>query len=58
MMDHVWRERLPMADRLFAVAPADAQAFAIARRCEATRHALISAAKALRDLARNATKKK
>jgi CelD/BcsL family acetyltransferase involved in cellulose biosynthesis len=57
MIDHVWRERLPIADWLFAVAPADAQAFAIARRCEATRHALISAAKALRDLARNAMKK-
>jgi CelD/BcsL family acetyltransferase involved in cellulose biosynthesis len=52
MIDHVWRERLPIADCLFAVAPADAQAFAIARRCETTRRALISAGKALRDFLR------
>jgi len=46
MIDHVWRERLTLADRLIGVRP---QApFAAARRLEALSNATIRAAKAIR----------
>jgi hypothetical protein len=47
MIDHVWRERLPLCDRLIAVRP---QApFARARYLEAVRSLAIAQAKSLRD---------
>jgi CelD/BcsL family acetyltransferase involved in cellulose biosynthesis len=49
MIDHIWRERLSVVDCLFAAAPADAKAFALARSCESARRALINGAKNLRD---------
>jgi len=50
MIDRVWRERLPLADRLIAVRP---QApFAMARRLEGLRNAAIDTAKAIRDRVR------
>jgi hypothetical protein len=48
MIDHLWRERLPLADRLIGVrGPA---AFAAARRLEAARRAAFTGAKRLRGL--------
>jgi CelD/BcsL family acetyltransferase involved in cellulose biosynthesis len=47
MIDHIWRERLPLCNRLIGVgqhAP-----FAIARRLEALRSAAIAGAKSVRD---------
>jgi CelD/BcsL family acetyltransferase involved in cellulose biosynthesis len=47
MIDHIWRERLPLCDRLIAVRP---QApFSSARYLEAMRSAAIAQAKAARD---------
>jgi hypothetical protein len=47
MIDHIWRERLPLCDRLIAVRP---QApFSGARYLEAMRSAAIAHAKAARD---------
>jgi CelD/BcsL family acetyltransferase involved in cellulose biosynthesis len=46
MIDHLWRERLALADRLIAVRPH--AAFASARRLERLRAAGIGAAKAIR----------
>jgi len=47
MIDHIWRERLPLCDRLIGVRP---QApFSSARYLEATRSAAIAHAKAARD---------
>lgn len=48
LVDHLWRERLGIHDRLIAVKPAPA-AFAVARALEETRRAGIVAAKSLRD---------
>ena len=46
MIDHIWRERLALADRLIAVRP---QApFPAARRLEKLRHAAIATARAVR----------
>jgi CelD/BcsL family acetyltransferase involved in cellulose biosynthesis len=47
MIDHIWRERLPLCNRLIGVRP---QApFAIARRLESLRSAAIAGAKTVRD---------
>jgi CelD/BcsL family acetyltransferase involved in cellulose biosynthesis len=46
MIDHIWRERLPLADRLIAVRPDAAASFALARAFERLRRAAIDAAKA------------
>jgi CelD/BcsL family acetyltransferase involved in cellulose biosynthesis len=48
MIDHLWRERLAVADHLFAVRPAPL-AFPLACRLEALRRSAIAAAKSLRD---------
>ena len=48
MIDHLWRERLVLCDRLIAVRPA-AMGFAIARRLESLRRFGFNAAKSLRD---------
>ena len=48
MIDHLWRERLSLCDRLIAVR--GRTAFAAARRLEALRAALIAGAKGLRPL--------
>jgi CelD/BcsL family acetyltransferase involved in cellulose biosynthesis len=46
MIDHIWRERLTLADRMIAVRPR--APFAAARRLEMLRNAAVAAAKALR----------
>jgi CelD/BcsL family acetyltransferase involved in cellulose biosynthesis len=46
MIDHIWRERLTLCDRLLAVRPE--APFAYARRAEALRRAAVSAAKRAR----------
>ena len=50
MIDHVWRERLPLADRLVRPGPAGRAAFTVTRTLEAMRHSAIVAAKRGRDL--------
>jgi CelD/BcsL family acetyltransferase involved in cellulose biosynthesis len=52
MIDHVWRERLPLADRLVRVGPRGRGAFALARTLETALRAAIGAAKGARDLIR------
>jgi hypothetical protein len=47
MIDHVWRERLALADKLLCVG--SVRSFALARSLEALRRASIMTAKALRD---------
>jgi CelD/BcsL family acetyltransferase involved in cellulose biosynthesis len=47
MIDHVWRERLALADKLVCVG--SVRAFALARSLETLRRAAIMTAKALRD---------
>jgi CelD/BcsL family acetyltransferase involved in cellulose biosynthesis len=47
MIDHVWRERLALADKLVGVG--SVRSFALARSLEALRRAAIMTAKALRD---------
>jgi CelD/BcsL family acetyltransferase involved in cellulose biosynthesis len=49
MIDHVWRERLVLADRLMRIGPDGSLAFALARRLEALRRGVMAAAKAARD---------
>jgi hypothetical protein len=46
MIDHIWRERLTLCDRLIAVRPT--APFAAVRRLEMLRNAAIAAAKAVR----------
>jgi CelD/BcsL family acetyltransferase involved in cellulose biosynthesis len=53
MIDHVWRGRLTLADRLIAVGPSRSFGFALARRLERLRRAAIGAAKALRSAVRH-----
>ena len=48
MIDHVWRERLALSDRLIALRPS-ALPFALACRIETLRRSAIAAAKAVRD---------
>jgi hypothetical protein len=47
MIDHVWRERLPLSDRLIALRPS-AMRFALACQLEAVRRAATNTARALR----------
>lgn len=51
MIDHIWRERLELADRLIAVR--GSARFALACRLEAARRAAIATAKAMRDMMRS-----
>jgi GNAT acetyltransferase-like protein len=50
MIDHVWRERLALADRLVSVGRGKSFGFALARALEQMRRTAISGAKALRDV--------
>jgi CelD/BcsL family acetyltransferase involved in cellulose biosynthesis len=52
MIDHIWRERLPLADRLVRPGPYGGAAFAFTRALEAARTGAIAAAKRARDLLR------
>jgi CelD/BcsL family acetyltransferase involved in cellulose biosynthesis len=52
MIDHIWRERLPLANRLIRPGSAGHAAFAVTRALEAMRHRAIAAAKRGRDLIR------
>jgi CelD/BcsL family acetyltransferase involved in cellulose biosynthesis len=52
MIDHIWRERLTLADRLIAVGPATSLRFTLACALEAVRRTAIDAAKAMRDKVR------
>jgi CelD/BcsL family acetyltransferase involved in cellulose biosynthesis len=49
MIDHIWRERLALADRLICVGPRQGARFALAYGLEGLRRAAIAAAKALRN---------
>jgi len=49
MIDHIWRERLPLADRLVQPGPHGQAAFAFTRVLEAARTGTIAAAKHARD---------
>jgi CelD/BcsL family acetyltransferase involved in cellulose biosynthesis len=48
MIDRLWRERLPLSDRLFMVRPEAGLSFALATRLEAMRRLAIGQAKRLR----------
>jgi CelD/BcsL family acetyltransferase involved in cellulose biosynthesis len=52
MIDHIWRERLPLADRLVRPGPDGGAAFALTRFLEAARTGALAAAKRARDLLR------
>ena len=52
MIDHIWRERLGLADQLMSVGPQQRRAFALAGALERARRAAIAGIKELRDLAR------
>ena len=52
MIDHIWRERLALADRLIDVRAGRTAAFACACTLETLRRAGVAAAKAVRDLLR------
>jgi CelD/BcsL family acetyltransferase involved in cellulose biosynthesis len=52
MIDHIWRERLPLADRLVQPGPRGGAAFAFTRALEAARIGAIAAAKHTRNLVR------
>jgi CelD/BcsL family acetyltransferase involved in cellulose biosynthesis len=52
MIDHIWRERLPLADRLVRPGAYGGAAFAFTRALEAARTGAIAAAKLARDLLR------
>ncbi len=49
MIDHVWRERLELADRLINVAAGCSAEFALMHALETTRRSALGAGKALRD---------
>jgi hypothetical protein len=49
MIDHIWRERLALADRLMWIGPGQWPAFAVAHALETLRRTAIATAKALRD---------
>jgi CelD/BcsL family acetyltransferase involved in cellulose biosynthesis len=53
MMDHIWRERLGLADRLMRLGPRGQLAFAVACTLERLRRAAIAGVKWVRDLARS-----
>ena len=48
MIDHIWRERLSLSDRLIALRPS-AMPFALACRIETLRRSTLATAKATRD---------
>lgn len=50
MIDHIWRERLVLTDRLICVGPNGIAGFAAARAFETLRRGLAMSAKAMRDL--------
>jgi CelD/BcsL family acetyltransferase involved in cellulose biosynthesis len=52
MIDHIWRERLALADRLICVGPGQGLRFAVAYGLESLRRAAIAAAKTLRNALR------
>jgi CelD/BcsL family acetyltransferase involved in cellulose biosynthesis len=52
MIDHIWRERLALADRLVRPGPSGRAAFAVTRTLETMRRGAIAAAKRGRDLIR------
>jgi CelD/BcsL family acetyltransferase involved in cellulose biosynthesis len=52
MINHVWRERLALADQLISVGPQQRGAFALAGALERARRAAIAGVKRLRDLVR------
>ena len=52
MIDHVWRERLELADRMIRLGPDGGTAFRLACALEAARRAAIRGAKSLRQLVR------
>jgi CelD/BcsL family acetyltransferase involved in cellulose biosynthesis len=52
MIDHIWRERLTLADRLVRVGPGGSVTFALACALETARRAAIGGARTLRDLLR------
>ena len=52
MIDHIWRERLPLADRLIGIRRGDVAAFTCARMLETLLRRVIAAAKTARDLIR------
>ena len=52
MIDHVWRERLALADRLIRLGPEAAPCSALAGALEASRRAAIHAVKSLRRVVR------
>ena len=54
MIDHVWRERLALSDRLMCVAKCDPTLFSHLCRLESLRRRAMSAAKRLRNLLRRA----
>ncbi len=54
MIDHIWRERLALSDRLICVVKCDAALFAHACKLETWRRKAMAMAKRLRDLLRRA----
>jgi hypothetical protein len=52
MIDHIWRERLPLADRLIDVRPDAARSFSLACTMESLRRNAINAVKTARDALR------
>jgi CelD/BcsL family acetyltransferase involved in cellulose biosynthesis len=50
MIDHVWRERLVLADRLLSVGRGPSTQFALVQNLETLRRAAIGGAKSLRDM--------
>jgi hypothetical protein len=52
MIDHIWRERLALADRLLCIGPGKSSAFALAHALETLRRSVITTAKTLRDRAK------
>jgi CelD/BcsL family acetyltransferase involved in cellulose biosynthesis len=53
MIDHIWRERLGLADQLVRLGPQPRLRFAVARTLERARRTAIAGLKRLRDLARS-----
>jgi CelD/BcsL family acetyltransferase involved in cellulose biosynthesis len=58
MIDHIWRERLALSDRLARLTSEQSVSFALAARLEALRRRAIAAAKALRKMTRSPCKAK
>jgi hypothetical protein len=55
MIDHIWRERLDVADRLIRIGPDGRAAFAIACKLESLLRTAITLAKRVRNLIKHAT---